>query len=166
MNAPAPDQTPDGPAHRSLHPRAITLWRLRALAAGALLVAGMVAAELLLDLPAPTGLATSLAAVAVAAYTLLVPPARYRAWRMTLRPDDLVLHRGILFRTTTIVPHARIQHVDTQHGPLDRVLGLADLVVFTAGSRGAILTVPALALAEAERLRDSLAELSGTGDAV
>ncbi len=64
------------------------------------------------------------------------------------------------------MPHARIQHVDTRHGPIDRWLGLASLVVFTAGTRGAILAIPALEAAEAEDLRDRLAALSGSGDAV
>ncbi len=72
----------------------------------------------------------------------------------------------MLFRTTSIVPHARIQHVDTRHGPIDRWLGLAGVVVFTAGNRGAILTIPALEAEEAEEIRDRLAAQSGVGDAV
>jgi len=64
------------------------------------------------------------------------------------------------------VPYARIQHVDTRHGPLDRWLGLATVVVFTAGHRGAIIAIPALAADEAEEIRDSLAARSGVGDAV
>jgi membrane protein YdbS with pleckstrin-like domain len=40
------------------------------------------------------------------------------------------------------------------------------VVVYTAGSRGAIVTIPALGRAQAEALRDRLAELSGAGDAV
>jgi hypothetical protein len=39
-------------------------------------------------------------------------------------------------------------------------------VVFTAGQRGAIITIPALAAPEAEKIRDRLAAQSGVGDAV
>jgi membrane protein YdbS with pleckstrin-like domain len=39
-------------------------------------------------------------------------------------------------------------------------------VVFTAGHRGAIITIPALDADEAEEIRDRLAAQSGVGDAV
>ena len=149
-----------------LHPAAITLWRLGTAFQGAVFVAFALAAELLLDIPGPAGLAPFLLAVASIAVIVLVPPARYRAWGYRLREEDLYLRHGILFRTTTIVPHARIQHVDTRHGPVDRWLGLASVVVFTAGTRGAVITIPALAADTAEALRDRLAALSGAGDAV
>ncbi len=150
----------------SLHPRAVPLWRLKALFRGTVLTAAVLLVEWSLDLPLPFGLATIVLAVLVVANAIVTPPLRYRAWRFALREDDLLLRYGVLFRTSAIVPHVRIQHVDTHHGPLDRALGLADLLVYTAGSRGAIMTIPALARDDAESLRDTLAELSGAGDAV
>ncbi|NIQ53994.1 MAG: PH domain-containing protein, partial [Gammaproteobacteria bacterium] len=56
----------------------------------------------------------------------------------------------------SVVPHTRIQHVDVRRGPLDRWLGLARVVVFTAGSRGAMVEVPGLDAGDAEALRDRL----------
>jgi uncharacterized protein len=149
-----------------LHPRAVTLWRVTALARGALLTAGVLAAEWVAGTPAPFGLPAATVAVLAVANALVIPRLRYRAWGYAVRNTDLYLCYGVLFRTTSIVPYARIQHVDTRHGPLDRWLGLADLVVFTAGTRGAIVSIPALAMATAESMRDQLAELSGAGDAV
>ena len=156
---------PEGHLDR-LHPAAITLWRLSYAFRGALFVAFAVAGELIADLPLPPGLPAFVLGVVTLLVVTLVPPARYRAWGYRLRAEDLYLRHGILFRTTSIVPHARIQHVDTRHGPIDRWLGLAAVVVFTAGTRGAVLTIPALAAGEAEALRDRLAALSGAGDAV
>ena len=149
-----------------LHPSAVTLWRLSYGFRGAIFVAVAVAGELIVDLPTTTGLPAFLLAVITLFVVVLVPPASYRAWGYRLRDEDLYLRHGIFFRTTTIVPHARIQHVDTRHGPLDRWLGLASVVVFTAGTRGAVITIPALAAETAETLRDRLAALSGAGDAV
>lgn len=149
-----------------LHPSAITLWRLAYAFRGALFVAFAVAGDFMADLPLPTGLPAFVLAVIAIFVAVLVPPARYRAWGYRLRSEDLFLRHGILFRTTTIVPHARIQHVDTRHGPVDRWLGLASVVVFTAGTRGAVITIPALGATDAETLRDRLAALSGAGDAV
>ena len=154
------------PELRPIDGKAVTLWRLTTLGRGALATGAILAAELTLGLPVPTGLLTAVAAVLAVAAAGIMPPLRYRAWGFALRTTDVYLQHGVLFRTTSIVPHARIQHVDTRHGPLDRWLDLATLVVFTAGNRGAIISIPALDADEAEEIRDRLAAQSGVGDAV
>lgn len=151
---------------RSLDPKAITLWRVESAGWGLGLIALAAVAEILFDLPLRNGILTIPMAIAVIAIIVVVPPIRHQAWRFALQEDHIYLRHGVLFRTTSIVPYARIQHVDTRHGPLDRWLGLASLVIFTAGTRGAIITIPALPAEESEQLRDHLAALSGAGDAV
>ena len=151
---------------RCLSPRSITLWRLTGAVRAAFFLAVAVLADWLIELPVRSGALAFLVVVAALLHIVLVPPMRYRAWRYALRGSDLYLRQGVLFRTTSIVPHARIQHVDTRHGPLDRWLGLAAVVVYTAGTRGAIIPIPALEAEQAEALRDRLASLSGAGDAV
>ena len=94
------------------------------------------------------------------------PPVLYRSWAFQLREKDLVVQRGVLSRTTSIIPHRRIQHVDTRRDPLERRLGLARVVVYTAGIRGAEITIPGLPVAEAEALRDRLAELGGEAEGI
>lgn len=86
--------------------------------------------------------------------------ARYRTWRFEVRHDDLYLERGVLTRVTTVVPHVRIQHVDARRGPMERALGLSSVVVFTAGSRGADVTVPGLTHERAEDLQTRLKQLA------
>lgn len=164
MSEPTPE--PATPELRPLHEKAVTLWRLTALGRGAMFTGMAVLGELVLDLPVPTGSVAAAVAVLAVITAAVVPPLRYRAWGFALRERDLYLRRGVLFRSTSIVPHARIQHVDTRHGPIDRWLGLAGVVVFTAGHRGAIITIPALDADEAEETRDRLAAESGVGDAV
>lgn len=158
--APAPD------ALDRLDPAAVALWRIGYALRGALIVALAIGADLLFDLPVPGGLLAAALAVVSVLVVLAVPPAQHRAWGYRLRASDLYLRHGLLVRTTTIVPHARIQHVDTRHGPIDRLLGLAEVVVYTAGTRGAAIPIPALDAAAAEALRDRLVALSGAGDAV
>lgn len=150
----------------SLHPGAVRLWRIEGVVRGIFLTAAVVIAELVLRTPVPLGAAVVAVAAFAAGYVVFLPPLRYRAWGFAVRDADLYLRYGVLFRTTSIVPHARIQHVDTRHGPIERWLGLAELVVYTAGSRGALVSVPALEREFAESLRDRLASLSGAGDAV
>jgi uncharacterized protein len=149
-----------------LHPGVVTLWRIEGALRALFLTAAALAAEWLLSLPVPFGVAAGLVAALSLGAAVFVPPLRYRAWGFALRDSDLYLRHGVLFRTTSIVPHARIQHVDTSHGPIERWLGLAELVVYTAGSRGAIVAIPGLVRDGAESLRDRLAALSGAGDAV
>lgn len=151
---------------RSLSPRSITLWRLTGVLRAVIFLAAALLVEWLVELPVRTGALGFVVVVAAIFWILLFPPMRYRSWRYALRESDLYLRHGVLFRTTSIVPHARIQHVDTHHGPLDRWLGLASVVVYTAGTRGAIIPIPALEAGQAEALRDRLAALSGAGDAV
>lgn len=86
--------------------------------------------------------------------------ALYRTWGFALEDDALFLERGVLTRVETAVPYVRVQHVDTQRGPLDRALGLSSVVVYTAGSRGADVTVPGLSPERANDLRADLRELA------
>ena len=72
----------------------------------------------------------------------------------------------MLSLTTSVIPHRRIQHVDTRRDLLERWLGLARVVVYTAGIRGAQVTIPGLPADEAEALRDQLAELGGADEGI
>jgi len=94
---------------------------------------------------------------------------RYRAWSYHLREDALYLERGVITQVKTVAPHVRIQHVDTSRSPVERALGLSTLVVYTAGSRGADVSIPGLTPGEAGDLQRRLKELaieSGGGDAL
>lgn len=97
---------------------------------------------------------------------VLWPPALYRSWGFQLREKDLFVQRGVLSRAASVIPHRRIQHVDTRRDLLERRLGLARVVVYTAGIRGAEITIPGLRVAEAESLRDRLARLGGEAEGV
>lgn len=67
-------------------------------------------------------------------YALFVHPTlEYKQWRyrMTERYVDIV--HGIFFTTHTHIPITRIQHLDISQGPLQKGLGLASIVIVTAG---------------------------------
>ena len=100
----------------------------------------------------------------VAIVTLLHAHLRYRIWRFELQDDALFLHRGVLTRVRTVVPYVRVQHVDTQRNPVERVLGLSRVVVYTAGSRGADVAIPGLRPDRADALQERLRTLAGEHD--
>ena len=96
-----------------------------------------------------------LAALAVG-YTLY----RYRAWSFELKDDHLYLEHGVFRKVYSMVPYVRIQHVDTQRNVLDRFFGLSRIVVYTAGSRGADVTLPGLVPEEADSMQRKLRDIA------
>jgi membrane protein YdbS with pleckstrin-like domain len=84
----------------------------------------------------------------------------YRSWRYEVREDSLYLERGVITHTRTVVPYVRIQHVDASRGPVERALGLATAVVYTAGSRGADVSIPGLTTDRADDLQERLKGLA------
>lgn len=82
--------------------------------------------------------------------------ARRRRW--ALREHDLIYHSGLIWQRTAILPFARIQHVETASGPLERLFGLMRVKCFTAGGLAADLTVEGLERDDARRVRQYLLE--------
>ena len=143
-----------------LHPRIRLLWIARALLTAAVL-GGVAAGVQFVVAPAwvpiwTPGAVFALVAILGVATSLL----RYRVWRYEIREDSLYLERGVFTRVRTVVPFVRVQHVDTSRSPVERLVGLASTVVYTAGSRGADVSVPGLALDDADDLRERLKRLA------
>lgn len=142
----------------SLHPRIRIVWLLTALLGAVVVGFGVaIADEFLLSIEWWLAvIAFVIVFVCAVPYTL----ARYRVWQFEIRDDALHLERGVITRVETAVPFVRVQHVDTQRGPVARLLGLASVVVYTAGSRGADVTIPGLESERASELHDRLRELA------
>lgn len=143
--------------------RVQVMWGLFALLVAGVLAAVVGAAFFWFEWRAPADALIVFAAVAL----LLLGHAhlRYRLWRFELQADALFLHRGVFTRVRTVVPYVRVQHVDTQRNPLERALGLSRVVVYTAGSRGADVTIPGLRAERAVALQERLRTLAGEHEA-
>lgn len=85
---------------------------------------------------------------------------RYRRWRYEVQDDTLYIERGVLTHIRTVVPYVRVQHVDSQRGPVERAVGLASVVVYTAGSRQADVSIPGLTSDRADTLQEKLRTLA------
>lgn len=103
------------------------------------------------------------AALGIVALALLAAPLAYARWRFGFVDDLLLMRYGILFVEERAVPVRRMQHVDLVRGPIERLFGLATLVVYTAGNEGSAFRVPGLAVARATALRDRIVEARGDG---
>lgn len=146
----------------ALHPRVRLLWAAGAAVSAAVLaaVAGAFTWVDPLSFGLPPVLVGGVVFVAALALGVGYASVRYRAWRFEVREDTLYLERGVFTRVRTVVPYVRVQHVDSQRGPLERVLGLSTVVVYTAGSRGADVAIPGLAAARASDLQERLRALA------
>lgn len=96
------------------------------------------------------------ALLALAAWVCWLVPRQVRALRYAEREDDLLIRRGIMFRSLVVVPYGRMQYVDVTAGPLDRQFGIAKVQLHTAAT-STDATISGLSPAEAARLRDRLA---------
>ena len=92
----------------------------------------------------------------VEAWEWWLVPRQVRAWGYAERDDDLLVVRGIMFRSLVVVPYGRLQFVDVEAGPVDRRFGIAKVQLHTA-SPGSDAAIPGLPPEEAARLRDRLA---------
>ncbi len=92
---------------------------------------------------------------------LVLPAATWRRWSYKIRPLEVDLQRGIVLVRRTLVPMARVQHVDTRRGPIQRRMGLSTVVFYTAAGPNEI---PQLSVDTAARVRDRISELAQAGD--
>lgn len=149
-----------------LDPRVIKLWRLNHLIGTGVLLGLVLVPAVIVGLAASETvkwLVTAWLAVAALRLWLLYwyPPRAYRAWGYRLDGKVLETRRGIWFRVTQLLPLSRLQHVDLHSGPIERSFGLASLLLHTAGTHHATITIPGLDAQEAARLRDHLVAVGG-----
>jgi membrane protein YdbS with pleckstrin-like domain len=142
----------------SLHRRVILIWSGRVLVPAVIL--GVVVAAVAMLVLQRTPLYGVALGAGVFVLGVLHAIAHYRRWRFELQEDALELRHGVFTHVDSSVPYVRIQHVDTERNPLARLVGLSAVVVYTAGSRGADVTIPGLTPARARELHDRLRELA------
>ncbi|WP_297661684.1 PH domain-containing protein [Pseudonocardia sp.] len=124
------------PAHQ-VSPRAVRWWQLRDLIS----VLVLLAPQIVLGIVFGTGwlvVTAIVTAVAGLAYVLLVPPLLFRIHRWEITDDAVYTLSGWLVREWRIAPISRVQTVDTEHGPLQQLLGLASVTVTTASAKGPV----------------------------
>ena len=155
----------DAAPFERLEPRYLTQQRvIWAILIGLLLVGGIVAMVL-------TGPPIWVWAVSVAGALVLFGLAwmleglAYDYRGVQLREHDVSARRGLIGRSTISVPFTRVQHVTLERGAFDRLFGLAQVVIFTAGAIAADARVKGLTPERAERLREGIINRSNLATA-
>lgn len=91
----------------------------------------------------------------------VIPPIRWRRWRYNVTDNEIDLMHGVFIVKRTVIPMARVQHVDTEQGPLLRKYKLAVVSISTAAT---VHRIPSLTIEVADELRDRIAELAAIAD--
>jgi len=93
------------------------------------------------------------------------PAIAYRHASYRVDALGIEIRRGVYWRDITNVPRSRVQHTDVSQGPIERRFALGTLVIHTAGTANAKVTLAGLEHGTARRIQAHL--LPGTeGDAV
>ena len=111
---------------------------------------------LVLKATTPLGLLTAPAALLLLYYALATPGRRFRRWGYAKTEDELHVAHGVLVHTETSVAFHRVQHIDVAQGPVERLCGVCELVLNTAGTLNSRIRLPGLSRATAEALRDEI----------
>ena len=106
--------------------------------------------------PIPFGVIIGVVVFAVLAFIIRLPNRRWSARGYDMGPDRLRVVRGILFRSDTVVPFGRVQHIDVDQGPIERALDIATLTLHTAGNHNASVKLPGLKHAIARDMREDI----------
>jgi len=80
--------------------------------------------------------------------------ASARVKRFAIREHDILFESGVFWRSQTIQPLNRVQHVEISSGPIDKRFGLAEIRLFSSGSGFATYVIPGLPTRVAEDLRE------------
>ncbi|MBP1950653.1 PH domain-containing protein [Virgibacillus litoralis] len=90
-------------------------------------------------------------------FVFLFPKLRWKRWRYEVFDQEIYIQHGILIVSRTLVPMIRVQHVDTQQGPILKKYQLASVTISTAATTHEI---PALLDEDASELRDRISALA------
>ena len=138
------DETVGERAMTPLHPNQVWVLRIRAAIFSLFPIFAFWTLDRSLpqDVPIAPGLIPAAVVLLALAALILLPQRRWRAWGYREEEDELHIRHGLWTRIRTVVPFGRVQHIDTTQGPIERRLGLATLVLHTAGTRNAAVSLP------------------------
>ena len=106
--------------------------------------------------PVPYGVSLGVIVFIALVVIIRLPGRRWQARGYNMSEDRLRVVRGILFRSDTVVPFGRVQHIDVDQGPIERFLDIATLTLHTAGNHNASVKLPGLKHETARDMREEI----------
>lgn len=145
----------------------ITAWRIILAGLGIVILAVLCGVLLVLhrsntlsSLPVIAGV-VALGVLVVVFAVWFLPVLEWRHWKYAVRDNEIEIRSGHVFVVQTLMPMARVQHVDMRQGPIERLFELTTIVIHTAaGGR----EIPGLRASTAAPIRARIAELANIHD--
>lgn len=126
------------PPEHLVSSRAVLYWATRAALGWLIPLAGETLWLRLGDGGLPLTVALIVTAVLALGHVIVMPEWRYRVHRWETTPEAVYTQSGWFNQERRIAPVSRIQTVDTERGPIERIFKLANLTVTTASARGPV----------------------------
>lgn len=89
--------------------------------------------------------------IIISSFLLLIFGFKKRKY--ALREKDIIYQEGLFWRTYTVLPFNRVQHVEVQQGPIDRLFSLGKLNIYTAGGSSSDLAISGLQYETAQSMK-------------
>lgn len=144
---------------------ALTVWRIYSsltMVLMLLLSIGLIVISLLFSIPLWIGIMIFVMTIVLSIFFIVYyTKLQWERWKYEVHESEIDLQHGVLVVRRTLIPMVRIQHVDTQQGPLLRKFNLATVIVSTAAT---IHEIPGLNVVEADKLRDQISQLARVMD--
>lgn len=102
-------------------------------------------------------IAGGLSAISTYLFVYLLPRLRWKRWRYEVFEQEIYIQHGIMIVSRTLIPMIRVQHVETEQGPILKRFNLASVSISTAATTHEI---PALSNEVASDLRDRISALA------
>lgn len=142
-------------------PKARTVWRLYGLFQTlflAVIAAGVIFLTVIFDWPQFILYIAIAVVLGIGILSIVVfPNIRWSVWRYEVREQEIEIQSGLFVVTRTLIPMVRVQHVDTEQGPILKKYNLANISISSAAT---VHTIPMLLIEEADELRGKISELA------
>lgn len=141
--------------------KAQTVWRLYGIIQTfiiALLTGGIVFLTVRFDWPQwIMWIAIALVLLSIAFSVIVFPNIRWKIWRYEVREQEIEIQSGLFVVKRTLIPMVRVQHVDTEQGPILKKYLLANISISSAAT---VHTIPMLKVEDADEMRTKISELA------
>ncbi len=86
----------------------------------------------------------------------IYPAKKFEKTRWRFDEQGLFIYQGIWWKVQYAVPRSRVQHIDVTQGPIQRSFNIAQLILHTAGTINASVSLTGLSHEKAVEIRDEL----------
>ncbi len=93
-------------------------------------------------------------------FFLIIAYLSFKNFQFKIDKHHFVLKKGILKKTTTSIPFDRIQNINFKQNIIQQLINVHEVIIETAGSSVAEISIKALSFSEASALKDNISSFN------